>query len=287
MLSGTLNLKLLLRKYSSGIAVTWGLVLLENCLLALIPLFIGFSIDDLLAGVTDQLMVLFMVMVLLTIIAVLRRIYDTRMYGAIKVALGLELDQRNTMLNISIRSARLDMSRELVCFLEDGVPELITGLTQIIISLVILASFSSILAANAAGMILIMVILYGFFHHSFLRLNQALNNQTERQVALLALGFKTSLHKHLSLLFRWEVKLSDREAILYGLIFLVVTGFIVANLWAATAMPEISAGTIFTIVTYSWEFVQAALVLPITLQGLTRLQEITCRINQTDSSKAQ
>ena len=97
-------------------------------------------------------------------------------------SLGLEFDQRNVSLNVSIRSARLDMSRELVSFLEDDVPELITGITQVIISLVILASFGSILAMNAAGLTLIMLLLYSFYHHSFLRLNQVLNNQTERQV---------------------------------------------------------------------------------------------------------
>ncbi|BBB25697.1 ABC transporter six-transmembrane domain-containing protein [Amphritea japonica] len=279
MLTGTLNLKLLLTQYSQGVAVTWGLVLLENIMLALIPLLIGFSIDNLLEGVADQLILLAIIMVLLTGVAVLRRVYDTRMYGAMKVALGLELDQRNLYLNVSTRSARLDMSRELVSFLEDDVPELITGVTQIIISLAILSSFGLGLAMNAAGMTLTMLLLYTFFHRSFLRLNQALNNQTERQVALLTRGFHTSLNRHLSLLLRWEVKLSDREAILYGLIFLLVTGFIVSNLWLATAIPDISAGTIFTIITYSWEFVQAALVLPMTLQGLTRLHEITERIN--------
>ncbi len=280
MLSGPLNLKLLLKQYSYGVAVTWGLVLLENALLALIPLFIGFSIDELLQGVTDQLVVLLMLMVLLTVIAVIRRIYDTRMYGAIKVALGLELDKRNAALNISVRSARLDMSRELVSFLEKDMPELITGLTQITISLIILASYGAMLAINAAGMALLMILLYGLFHRSFLRLNQALNSQTERQVSLIANRLPKSLNKHLNLLFRWEVKLSDREAILYGLIFLLVTGFIVMNLWLTTAIPNISAGTIFTVITYSWDFVQAALILPITLQGLTRLQEITERINE-------
>ncbi|MFC3119789.1 hypothetical protein ACFOHS_21805 [Jhaorihella thermophila] len=35
----------------------------------------------------------------------------------------------------------------------------------------------------------------------------------------------------------------------------------------------------FSIVTYSWDFVEGALILPATLQSLSRLSEVTARIN--------
>ena len=78
---------------------------------------------------------------------------------------------------------------------------------------------------------------------------------------------------------RLEIKLSDREAILYGTVFIVLLSMVVFNLWHATSFEQITAGTIFSIVSYSWEFVESAVMLPITLQSLTRLTEITARIN--------
>ncbi len=39
---------------------------------------------------------------------------------------------------------------------------------------------------------------------------------------------------------------------------------------------------IFSIVAYSWEFVEAAIMLPMTMQSLTRLNEITARINNVE-----
>ena len=45
---------------------------------------------------------------------------------------------------------------------------------------------------------------------------------------------------------------------------------------------EITAGRIFSIVTYSWEFVESALVLPLTLQSWSRLAEIINRTNKHD-----
>ena len=45
---------------------------------------------------------------------------------------------------------------------------------------------------------------------------------------------------------------------------------------------EITAGRVFSIVTYSREFVESTLVLPLTLQSWSRLAEIIDRINKTD-----
>jgi hypothetical protein len=41
----------------------------------------------------------------------------------------------------------------------------------------------------------------------------------------------------------------------------------------------ISPGTIFSIVSYSWEFVEAAVTFPMALQGWSRLSEIIQRLN--------
>ncbi len=75
------------------------------------------------------------------------------------------------------------------------------------------------------------------------------------------------------------MRLSDTESFLYGAIFIVLLGLVVFNLWSATTVLSITTGTIFSIVSYSLEFVESALVLPVTLQGWSRLSEITKRIN--------
>lgn len=60
-------------------------VMVENLLIAMVPLLIGLSIDGFLAGRQDDLAV---VLVLLGAIAVGKRLYDTRVYGMIRVRLG-------------------------------------------------------------------------------------------------------------------------------------------------------------------------------------------------------
>ena len=124
-----------------------------------------------------------------------------------------------------------------------------------------------------------MVFIYALFHRRFYTVNSAYNEQHEQQVRFLQEVELTPLKRHFDKLMKLEVKQSDYEALLYGMVFVVLLAMIAFNLWYATLNSTITAGTIFTIVSYSWEFVEASVVLPVTLQSLPRLAEITQRIN--------
>lgn len=284
MLKGKpLTIGTLLKKFLRPISLTWLLTLCETALMALIPLFIGFAIDGLLENDPSDLLNLAAVLAGLISISVVRRVYDTRVYGTIRVALGKELVGRSGGIPVSSQNARLDMGRELVDFLEDEVPSLMNSLVQLVVSLIILFSFHPVLSYAALGAAVLMLLTYGLFHRRFFRLNADLNHQTEQQVSILETRSSNGILAHLMKLRRIEIRLSDTEAYVYGAIFLVLMGFIIFNLWFAAANIETTVGTIFSIISYSWEFVESALILPITLQGWSRLSEIMQRIKGTGS----
>ena len=280
MFSGSIAVQGILRHFWRPVGVTWALVIAENVLITLIPLLIGFTIDGLLSGSVSELFMLAGVLAGLIVIAVIRRIFDTRAYGSIRVALGTALHRRFPDLDVSARTARIDMARELVDFLEVEVPVLLTAIIQIVMTLGVLFFFDYRLALSALAATIAMGVLYAFFHRRFYRLNGALNQQKEAQVRILGEGRGSGVIGHLRALRRHEVRLSDTEAIVYGLIFLLQIGFIIYNLWLGASLPAITAGTIFAIVTYSWEYVEAAVMLPAGLQSWSRLAEITGRINR-------
>jgi len=279
---GVISLSSLVGRFTSVIALTWLLVAVENILLVCVPLLIGFTVDSLLENRFDDLIILAVFLFGLVLVAVLRRIYDTRTYGSIRVVLGCEVNRRLTQLPISTRNARLDMARELVDFLEEELPSLFSGIIQIVASIVILVKFGSSLAVSALIAAVVMLVIYSLFHRRYLRLNSAMNHQMEQQVAVIQQGQPQQLFNHLRLIRRREVQLSDTDALMYGLIFSSQFAFVLTNLWLAiTDISTPTAGAIFSIVSYSWAFVEAALVLPLTLQSLSRLLEITQRINST------
>lgn len=214
----------------------------------------------------------------------IRRYYDTRAYGKIRVNVQNEVVSRNNTLATSVLNARLDMARELVDFLEENVAQILNAGVQFIVSLIVLYFLNPVLTLAAGAAAIIMVFIYSLFHQGFYRLNGQVNEQTERQVGLLETREYGKLRGHFTKLMRLEVKLSDREALLYGSVFVVLLAMVVFNLWYSTQAGSVSAGQIFSIVSYSWEFVEAAVMLPMTLQSMTRLAEITQRINNAEGN---
>ncbi|MCP4073257.1 MAG: hypothetical protein GY742_16200 [Hyphomicrobiales bacterium] len=276
---GTIGLLSIVQAFRRRIAITWMIVLIENVLIALIPLLIGLSIDGLIAGRIDELIILAAILVVLGLVAVSRRIYDTRVYGTIRLRLGTKLNEKNANLKVSKRNARLDMSRELVDFLEIEAPELITAIIQIVVSLTVLAIFDIRLGLSSIIVVVGMIAVYGCFHRRFYRLNARLNETRERQVDVLDFRTRLGVFRHLRALRQNEVAISDTEAFVYGGIFMLQIVFIIYNLQLGAQLPDITAGKIFSIATYSWEYVEAALLLPMALQSWSRLSEITARIN--------
>ncbi|WP_420413904.1 ABC transporter six-transmembrane domain-containing protein [Roseibium sp.] len=276
-----IDLTYILQTFRARIALTWTIVIAENILIALIPLLIGWSIDGLLAGKVTELGWMVATLGGLGVIAVGRRIYDTRAYGTIRLHLGAELHRRTAALQVSKRNARIDMSRELVDFLEQEAPQLITAFIQIGVSLAVLTYFDLALGLSSILVVAGMLLVYGCFHKRFYNVNSRLNEQREQQVDVLAQGKLLGVYQHLRALRRHEVTISDTEALVYGGIFLLQIGFIAFNLYQAAGLPGITAGRIFSIASYSWEYVEAALMLPIALQSWSRLNEITRRINSS------
>ena len=276
-----IGLSHLFMNFKGRMSFTWILVLAETILLALIPLLIGFVIDDLLSGGLSQLLNVVLVMTALLFVAVIRRIYDTRTYSGIGVYLQARVENRNKELSISALNARLGMSKELVEFLEQQVPMVLTSFVQVIAAIIILATFHIYLSLSAVLCTLSMLAVYASVHSRFFNLNAHLNEQTELQVGTLETRKPSEIMKHFLRLRIWEIKISDTEAVLYGIIFAQVIAFMSYILWFGTALPDATTGSIFSIVNYSWTYVESSAVLPLTLQSLTRLREITYRINHS------
>ncbi|MGI9373062.1 MAG: ABC transporter six-transmembrane domain-containing protein [Hyphomicrobiales bacterium] len=269
----------LLKVFLGSIGITWALTLCEAALLALVPLFIGFAIDGLLAHNTQPLITLACVLSGLIVIGVIRRLYDTRAYGTMRVEIGRALTEGRDKGAVSKTNARLGMGRELVDFLEEQVPQVLNAIVQLIVAIVILYSFHPVLSYSALAAGVVMLAGYGIVHRHFFQLNAVLNQQTEKQVGIIGDGPSSAVLAHLTKLRGIEVKLSEAEAYLFGAIFTVLLGLIIFNLWFAAGHIEPTVGKVFSIISYTWEFAEAALILPASLQTWSRLSEITQRIN--------
>lgn len=279
-MSAPLSLRHLFRNFRPQIFTTWALLAVENILVALIPLFLGHAIDGLLDGSQRALWEVAAVLGGVVVVAVGRRAYDTRAYGTMRVHFGSEVVERLGERKVSVVNARLDMSREMVDFLEGYVPALLTSVVQLAVSVIVLWGFGLWLGLSSVGVIVVLILVYSLFHARFFVLNQALNSQTEKQVDVIEERRPESLLSHLRKLRHCEVRLSDTDALLYGAIYLGMFAFILTNLWLASRIEAVTAGMIFAILSYSWELVESGTTLPMTLQQWSRLSEIQERLNE-------
>ena len=278
--SDRLSIATLIRAFPVRIAITWGLTLTETALFAFLPLMIGWSIDGLLANEWRSFQIFIGSLACLLVISIARRVYDTRAYGTMRVALGEELVRRSEKQPVSITNARVLMGRELVDFLETQAPETITAVVQVVVSVALLLSFHGTLATSAGGAAIASMLIYALFARYFFRINGKLNTRQERQVRTIERADPRRIATHFAGLRRAEIRLSDAESLVYGLIFIVLLTMLAFNLWFAATQIGATPGQIFSIVSYSYEFVQASVALPVMLQTLTRLEEITARINR-------
>lgn len=277
-----LSIGTLLRRFPKQISVTWGLTLIETAVFASFPLVIGWSIDGLLAGDWTAFSCLIAIFALILVVGFGRRVYDTRAYGTIRVEMGKAQAERTKKESVSVINARVSMGRELVDFLEVEAPIATTAFVQVIAAIVILLSFHGVLALTAGGSAIGILIIYSLFSKRFFQLNSDLNEQSENQVTALESGSPKKIAAHFVGLRRQEVRLSDLESLVYGLIFTVLMAMLAFNLWFAATQLYASPGNIFSIVTYSLEFLESSVTLPAALQSLTRLSEITNRINRDE-----
>lgn len=275
-----LTLRTLLRLFWFRVGLTWALTLLETGLWVIVPLLLGFTIDGLLDQVFEPFWHLCAILAALVAVAVIRQLIDTRVFGTMRVELSQVLAERNRGLPVSALNARVLMARELVDFLEEEMPVLMAAVVQLVASVVILFSYHWVLALAAVVAGGAMLLIYGRFHDRFFRLNRAINTRAEKQVRLLDTRIGPAFGRHLRWLRHWEVRLSDTEALVYGLIYAVLMGLVIVNLSFTALVMVASAGAIFAIVTYSWEFMDAAFNLPEALQQWSRLSEIIERINK-------
>ena len=259
-------------------AFTYALLLFETGLTLLFPLFIGFAIDDALAGTWMGVMKLGLLGVGVMMIGTIRRVFDTRFYARIYESLGSDVISTMKNDDTSVKAARLGMVRELVEFLENSLPELIFNVVGLIGVVAIIASLNLTIFYLSILVSLLIFVLYWFTSGRTLSFNTSLNDELEKQVDVLKENSPPSLLHHLKEMMRWNIRLSDLEAGNFALSWLVLMGFLVGSIIIAVGDGIVAYGALFALVMYVFQYMENVVSMPFIYQEWLRLTEIKNRI---------
>jgi len=267
----------LLKRFAGRLALTVSLVVLEAAGWVLFPLVIGRAIDSVLGDSTRGLYEFAALGIVTMGIAVGRRLLDSRAYGRIYITLGEEMAASAAASSTSTRTARLGMLKEIVEFFENSLPQLINSVIGLGGTVLILAALNLPVFLGCLGVAVGTVALYALTGGLTMRYNQGLNDERERQVDAVESGDPARVGVHLRALMRWNIKLSDLEAVNFGVVWLFLMGLLVFSIGSA-AQQTLEYGTVFAVVMYVFQFTDSVLVLPLYYQQWLRLREIAGRL---------
>lgn len=277
--SGTL--KSLANRYRKKLFFTFFLVVAENVTYLLYPILAGVSINAIMSGQTLNALLYGVMILFIWCLGAARRSIDTRTFARIYAALAVSvvMTQRKNNFNHSTVAARVVLSREFVDFFELHLPVLITSLFSMIGAAVMLL----IIEFRAGIACLAILALLACFLPGFARKNEVicnkLNNRLEKEVDFVSRAATLSLQRHYSTLARLRIRLSDREAMGYLSIgVLVAMLFSLTIIWM-TQSTGINAGHIYSVMTYIWMFATSLDHGPQLLEKYSQLNDIGRRVH--------
>lgn len=271
------------RQHRWRLALTYTLTLLEQVFELLYPFMIGIAIDGLLNGEFVSLVPLVLTWTLHSLMAVLRQLYDTRIFSRIyqDFAATVIVAQQKQGVATSHLAARSELMREFVDFLEEEIPFVITVFVSFAGAFLLLTLFDWIVGGYA---LLILLPLFGVnalhrrtTHH----LNRSLNDQLEQEVEIIETRQPEQIKGHFGQLARWYIRLSDADARTWLTMQPFLLGLIVLALVRSTHM-NMEPGDIFAIIAYALSFVDSLDEVPLIVQQYSRLQDITERVNSNE-----
>jgi ABC-type multidrug transport system fused ATPase/permease subunit len=263
-----------------SIAGTYSLTLLENLCMLGYPAITGWAVDGLLKGSYRGLSALIAVWLVHLVTAFVRQRFDTRVFMGLyaRLAVLTVAEQKRLGHGTSIVSARVEMMRDMVGFFEADVPAMFSQVVTVLGSLVMLFTYDLQAGFIAMAVLLPMGFVNAWYWRRALRLNRGLNDQIEREIADIEAARPLRLRRHFGRVRRWHVQLSDSESWTWTVTELATIVALVVLLIDFTRSASFSAGAIYAVLAYVFDYLQGLDHAPAVVNSFARLRDIRARL---------
>ncbi len=270
----------LLREKRLAVAATYTLTLLGIACTLAYPALTGLAVDGLLKRDFAGLIALVAVWLVHLVISFMRQRLDTRVFMGLYASIASHIVGLQHGHGTSTVSARVEMVRDVVGFFEREVPALLQNVVAIVGSLAMLFVYDVDAGLIAMTVLLPMGLVNAWYWRKALRLNQGINNQIEREVDAIVAGRPLAVARHFRLLRRWRVKLSDTEAWTWAATELATIVALVFILIDFTRSPAFTAGAIYAVLAYVYDYLEGLNHVPTLVNNLARLKDVRARMRE-------
>lgn len=273
------------RQHRRRLAVTYGAVVVENTFELLYPFAIGLAVDGLLDDSWAGVAVFVSISLVHTLVSVARQWFDTRSFNRLFAEMASDLveEQRADGVETTAIVARTVLAGDYVEFLERDVPMAIAALFAVVGSLVMLFLYDPVIGGVAAVVAVPVALLNAGLVRRSGRVYRTLNDQGELEVHVIETAPVDDVRRHYRLLARHWNRLSDAEAVSWGLVEVLAVGLaVVALVRAADAGTDV--GAIFATIAYVWSYTAGFDEVPGVLQRMSNLGDIRRRLDAVVAS---
>jgi len=265
-----------------AVAGTYALTLGENLCTLAYPALTGWAVDGLLQRRYTGLAALIAVWLVHLVIAFARQRYDTRVFMGLYAHLAVHTvaAQAQRGHNTSVVSARVEMIRDIVAFFETDVPAMMHQVVAVVGSLVMLFTYDVDAGFVAMVVLLPMSLVNAWYWRRAVRLHAGLNDQVEREVDDIASGRLLRLRRHFGRVRRWRVQMSDSESWTWAVTELATIVALVVILVDFTQSPAFSAGAIYAVLAYVYDYLDGLDHAPTLVNNLARLKDVQARLRE-------
>lgn len=274
-------LKNLFSKHKYQLFITYSLFTVETVGGLLRYYFFGEAVNDIIKGSYIGLIVLAAVHLVYLSVGTLRHMYDSRTYSAIYTSLVTKLlSRRINQFHVSKLSAHSTLAREFVDFLEQDLVYVLEAFYNLAGSLIILFFYDKTIALICLAILAPVMMVSYVYGKRMNRLNKERNDELEKQVDVISTANKIKIQQHYNNLRKWQIKISNKEALNFGFMELMVLVVITVSLMVSKSIhnPAMMAGSLFGIYSYILKFTSGLDTIPYTVQRLSSLNDIAKRI---------
>ncbi len=273
-----MNVKKIVKQYRWKFYFTLFLILSQSALALFFPLFIGYAIDGALIEDYSGAMYLGLLGLGALIVGSTRRFYDSRFYAQVFKTYGLDAVSTVEEDKVSVRTARLNMMRETIEFMEHSLPELIENVIGLVGVIAIIATLNLKIFFGSVVVTFLVFSVYLITGKKTIRYNKEYNNELERQVDAVSIPDVNPLKNHVMKLMKWNIRLSDLETVNFSISWIFLMLFLVGSIILAISDGITQYGALFALVMYVFQYMGSIVNLPFFYQEWLRLTEIKKRL---------
>lgn len=278
----------IVRRHRRGMLFAVSLVVIENVAWIVEPSVFGRVIDAMIGAVGKPgsasplvpLLVWIGVFGINSGVGAIRRSVDQRIYLGMftEIATGVARSSFDRNLGVSQTTARVQLSREYIQFLQYRVPEIVEQVIAIGGALIGMAFFDMRIASACLIVLAPLVAINSLYSRRVVALHGEVHDSAEEAFEVIAAKDPERVRAYYAAMAVPQQKIANWGAFSFSLMRLVLLGIFLVVLYIAIDLDDFTTGNIYTIVAYIWTFVTSSEYLPDLMESLASLKDMSRRL---------